>query len=98
MEITATGFARSIITVFRGLLKPSLQRETEYHDAQSRYLPAARTITLGVKDFHRLYLYKPLKKTVALASRRAKAIQSGNVNLYIFYIFLALLAALAVVK
>ena len=98
MEITATGFARSIVTVFRGLLKPSLQRETEYHDAQSRYLPAARTITLGVKDIHRLYLYKPLKKTVALASRRAKAIQSGNVNLYIFYIFLALLAALAVVK
>jgi hypothetical protein len=74
------------------------KRETEYHDAQSRYLPAARIVTLRVRDIHRLYLYKPLKKAVAHLSMRAKAIQGGNVNIYILYIFAALLIALALVK
>ena len=98
MEITATGFARSIVTIFKGLLKPSIQHETEYHDAESRYLPKSRMITLGVKDVHLSYLYKPLNKFVAALSTRAKTIQSGNINAYILYIFIALLVALTVVK
>ncbi len=98
MEITSTGFARSIITIFKGVLKPSIQHETEYHDAESRYLPKSRMITLSVKDLHLSYLYKPLNKVVAALSVRAKAIQSGNINAYILYIFIALLGALTLVK
>jgi len=79
-------------------LKPSIQHETEYHDADSRYLPKSRMITLSVKDLHLSYLYKPLNKVVAALSVRAKAIQSGNVNAYILYIFIALLGALTLVK
>jgi hydrogenase-4 component B len=98
MEITATGFARSITTIFKRILKPSIQHETEYHDAESRYLPKSRMVTFSIKDLYLSYLYKPLNKIIALLSIRAKTIQSGNVNAYILYIFVALLLALMVVK
>jgi hydrogenase-4 component B len=98
MEITSTGFARSIVTIFKGILKPSIQRETEYHDAESRYLPESRSVTLNIKDLYLFYLYKPLNKMIAMLSVRVKAIQGGNVNAYILYIFIALLIALMLVK
>ena len=98
MEINSTGFARSLVTIFKGILKPSIQHEVEYHDAESRYLPKSRMITFNMKDFHLSYLYNPLKKMLASLSVRAKVIQSGNINSYILYIFVALLAALTLVK
>lgn len=98
MEITSTGFAHSIITIFKGLLKPSLQHEVEYHDAESRFLPKSRTVLMGVKDIYQIYFYKPLGIVVATLSERTKSIQSGNINAYILYIFIALLVALFIVK
>ena len=98
MEITSTGSARSIITIFKGILKPSMQHETEYHDAESRYLPKSRMVTFSIKDLHLSYLYVVLHHLVSALSTRAKAIQSGNINAYILYIFVALLIALALVK
>ena len=98
MEITATGFSHSIITIFKGILKPSIQHTIEYHDAESRYLPKSRTITLGTKDVYHLYFYKPLAKFIAVLSEKVKNIQSGNTNTYILYILIALLIALFLVK
>ncbi|MFA6503454.1 MAG: proton-conducting transporter membrane subunit [Patescibacteria group bacterium] len=98
MEITSTGFARSIILIFKGILKPSIQREIEYRDADSRYLPISRKITLKVNDMYRTYFYAPLSGLVSFVSERAKYIQSGNINAYILYILVALLASLYLVK
>src|SRR6185369_1476752 len=36
-EITASSFSRSLITIFRGLLRPTKQTSTEYHDENMRY-------------------------------------------------------------
>lgn len=94
MEITSTGFARSIVTIFRGILRPSIQHEIEYHDAKSRYLVKSEAVTLGIDDVYQSYLYQPLQKVVSSLSRRASGIQSGNVNAYLLYIFIALLVAL----
>jgi hydrogenase-4 component B len=98
MEITATGFSRSIIVIFKRLLHPTIQHETEYHDVESRYLPKSRMVTLGIKDIHLSYLYRPMNKIITEFSEKAKSIQGGNINVYIFYIFMALLAALFLVK
>jgi hydrogenase-4 component B len=98
MEITATGFARSIILIFKGVLKPSIQREIEYKDADSRYLPKSRTISFNIADVYRAYFYQPLDKFVTALSQRVKNIQSGNVNAYILYIFAALLITLIVIS
>jgi hydrogenase-4 component B len=94
MEITATGFARSLILIFQGVLKSSLQHTIEYHDAESRYLPRSRTVVLTVRDVYHTHLYQPLRAFIMGASARIKNIQSGNINAYILYIFLALVAAL----
>jgi len=93
-EITATGFARSIILVFKGILKPSIQNEVEYHDADSRYLPKSRVITIHVKNIYNYYFYQPLRNIINIISLKTKNIQSGNINAYISYIFIALIIAL----
>jgi hydrogenase-4 component B len=98
MEINSTGFARSLITIFRGILKPTIQHEMEYHDAENRYMPKSRMIAFGMTDLHLAYFYRPIKAVIATLSVWAKTIQSGNINIYILYIFIALLAALALVK
>jgi len=97
MEITATGFAQSIVTIFKRILKPSIQHEIEYHDVESRYMMKSRSVTLGVGDIYHAYLYKPLHKVINVLSTRAKNIQSGNINAYISYIFIALVVALLLV-
>lgn len=94
MEITATGFARSIVVIFENILKPSIQHEVEYHDAESRYLPKSRAVILGITDTYHLYFYKPLHIIVNALSLRIKNIQNGNINSYISYIFAALIIAL----
>jgi len=94
MEITATGFAQSIVLIFKGILKPSIQHEIEYQDSETRYLPKSRTVILGIGDVYQSYFYQPLRKIVTLLSLRTKHIQSGNVNTYISYIFIALVIAL----
>ena len=97
MEITATGFSRSIILIFKGVLRPSIQHDIEYHDAQSRYLPKSRMIVLGVQDMYRFYFYEPLHRIINAMSLWVKKIQSGNINAYILYIFIALITALLLV-
>ncbi|MDP2642436.1 MAG: hydrogenase 4 subunit B [Candidatus Peregrinibacteria bacterium] len=94
MEITSTGFARSIILIFKGLLKPSIQYEIDYQDSESRYLQKSMNVTLGVEDVNNSYIYKPLQKFINALSVKAKKIQGGNINAYILYIFAALIITL----
>lgn len=94
MEITATGFSRSIVLIFKGILKPSVQHEIEYHDSETRYLPKSRNVILGVRDMYQIYFYKPLHVMLNRVSHRVKNIQSGSVNVYVSYIFIALIIAL----
>jgi len=94
MEITATGFARSIVLIFKGILKPSIQHETEYHDVENRYLPKSRAVTLSIGNIYHKYFYQPMHKLVSELSMKVKNIQGGNINVYISYIFIALVIAL----
>ena len=94
MEITSKGFSRSIVMIFKGILKPSKQMDIEYHDADIRYFPRSRTIALGITDAYNIYLCGPLNNFIINLSERAKKIQSGNVNAYVLYIFIALLAVI----
>lgn len=94
MEITATGFARSITLIFERVLKPSIQREVEYHDAETRYLPKSVTISSNVQNVYEHYFYKPLHSRINTAALRITKIQSGNANAYILYIFIALIVLL----
>ncbi len=94
MEMTSTAFARSLLLIFRGLVRPSKQSSIEYHDADSRYLIKSHVIELGTHDIYERYLYGPLSSLFLALSTRAKKVQTGNVNMYVFYVFVTLIALL----
>lgn len=97
MEITATGFANSIISIFRGVLKPTKQVSIKYRDESMRYFPKTEIVRMGTKDIYRGYFYQPLHIFTIKVSEYVKRIQSGNINMYILYILLTLIAILLVV-
>jgi len=90
MEITATGFSRSITTIFRGVLKPTQQTEIEYHDAKLRYFPKAGIVRMEFQDVYDAYFYRPLQKATIRIAGQIKKIQMGNINVYILYILVTL--------
>ena len=94
MEITATGFSRSIIMVFRGLLRPSVQTDAEFHDAQTRYFTKRKEVHLSLTDMYAAYLYQPAITFIEHSARHARRIQTGNLSTYLLYIFLTTIALL----
>ncbi len=98
MEITATAFSRSIITIFNGVLKSTKQYDIEYRDADIRYFPKFSSVAMHSRDIFKEYLYNPIVALVAWMSERTKGIQTGNVNMYILYIFIALFGLLITLK
>ncbi len=96
MEITATGFSRSIITIFSGILRSTKQVEVEYVDADMRYFPKGSTVKFEMKKVYDTYLYNPMLKLALKLSDYAKKIQNGNVNAYVAYIFMILVALLMI--
>lgn len=94
MEITATGFSRTLILIFKGIFQPSKQHDVEYVDANIRYFSKSRTVTLGIVNIYEAYLYLPLHNRLDAISKQIKKIQSGNVNQYLLYIFILLIGLL----
>lgn len=94
MEITATGFSRSLVTIFRGLLRPTKQVDVEYHDERMRYFVKSQSVETSLFDVYRGYLYRPFQKFLEWMGERAKRIQTGNINTYLLYIFLTVLLLL----
>jgi len=94
MEITATGFSRSIIMVFRGLLRPSVQTDVEFHDSQTRYFTKRKEVQLSLTDMYYAYLYRPAITLVEHSSRHARRIQTGNLSTYLLYMFLTTITLL----
>ncbi len=94
MEITSTGFARSIILIFKGIMKPTMLKSVECRDGETRYLPKSREIRLGISNIYDTCLYKPAQDLALRFSLYARKMQSGLINMYILYILAALLGAL----
>ncbi|MEK7122404.1 MAG: proton-conducting transporter membrane subunit, partial [Patescibacteria group bacterium] len=90
MEITATGFSRSLLIIFKALVRPTKKIESVFADKRE-YVLSQRTVDLGVHDVYETYGYNPLHYWTDRLSLIAKKIQSGNVNAYILYVAIALL-------
>jgi hydrogenase-4 component B len=94
MEITATSFSRSIITIFHALLRPAAETNVEYHDATVRYFAKSKSVHLSLPDLYRSYLYRPAALFIEKSAHRVKLIQTGNLNAYILYMFVTLVVLL----
>ncbi|HEY5667784.1 MAG TPA: proton-conducting transporter membrane subunit, partial [Candidatus Saccharimonadales bacterium] len=96
MEITATGFAHSIILMFQGFIRPTLHHRVEYHSPKNPYLLKSRTVHMTVRDAYQAHLYKPAYRGMFAVSRQVKRIQNGNLNAYVLYMFIILILVLVV--
>lgn len=92
MEYTSASFSQPIRRVYRPILRPQRKVKTEY-----TYLPYfnykilfEEEVRSGLRDF----FYKPIMISIIYLSRKWQIIQSGNINLYLAYIFLTLIALL----
>lgn len=93
-EITATGFSRSLTLIFKGILRPTRQVSAEYHDESSRYFVKSNAISVGFADPYRRRFYGPIHDALLFIASRVKRIQSGNINVYVVYVFTTVVALL----
>lgn len=94
MEITATGFARSILVVFRGLIRPQLHVAITTGTASAPYATRRIAVEQHVPDLYRLYVYHPLLSAYEWSARWVRKIHSGNLNAYLAYMFLTVIVLL----
>lgn len=93
-EITATSFSRALVTIFRGVLRPTKQTAVAYHDENIRYFIKSQEVRTALDDPYRQLLYRPLQTVLTFVASRIRYVHGGNINVYILYIFLTLLALL----
>ncbi|MBI2577943.1 MAG: hydrogenase 4 subunit B [Candidatus Wildermuthbacteria bacterium] len=94
MEITATSFSRSLIAIFRGILKPTKQTDIHYQDAASRYFTKSKKVIIELPNVYGKYMYDPIGDVLVRISEWTKKVQGGNVNIYLLYIFVTLIGLL----
>ncbi len=95
-EITATSFSRSIVTIFRGILRPTKQTAIEYHDENMRYFIKSQEVTTAIEDPYRKFIYHPINRGLSAVSSFMRRIHGGNINVYVLYVFVTLLVLLFV--
>ena len=87
MQYTSTGFSKPIKIVFRSLFRPS--REIHITGSQP-YHPETIEYTVSSESLVEKYFYNPFYEKITKYSRRIKySIQTGNIRLYLLYIFFA---------
>jgi len=93
-EITATSFSRALVTIFRGILRPTKQTAIEYHDEKMRYFIKSQEVRTTLADPYNKALYHPLNVMLLFIASKVRHIHSGNINVYILYIFVTLIVLL----
>jgi formate hydrogenlyase subunit 3/multisubunit Na+/H+ antiporter MnhD subunit len=97
---TAFGFANPLRHVLANVLGLRRSLEVDWaDDSVTSFGPPERIETrTTVVEPVETYLYRPLREGAVRMSRIAKRLQSGQLNAYVAYMLIALLAALAIVS
>lgn len=94
MQYTATTHANPVRVTFEALYRPHIDLERASDDPAGRSGPVH--FRFQVTPIFERYLYRPVIWLVRRAAELARPIQSGDVNLYLFYVFVVVLIAYAV--
>lgn len=94
MQYTATTFANPVRVTFDRLYRPDVHVERTSDDPAGSSGPVHYNIT--VLPIFENYLYRPIIRVLRKVARAVQPIQSGDVNLYLLYIFIVLILALLV--
>lgn len=91
MQYTGTAFANPVRVTFDALYQPHVHVERASDDPAGRSGPVH--YRFRVLPLFYLYLYQPIIRGVGRLAEFARPIQSGDVNLYLLYIFVVVIAA-----
>jgi hydrogenase-4 component B len=92
-EYTATGFAQPIKRVFSTIYQPTVKLETEFLE-ESRYFAKRRHFELAIEPIFEKYLYDPVVNFFMGIADRLQILQTGSLQLYLAYVFVALVVLL----
>jgi hydrogenase-4 component B len=96
MQYTASCFSKPIRTVFASVYKPD--RKLEILPAQETYFPTAISYRSQRTTSYERTLYRPLFDSIMGIAQQLRRLQTGNIQLYLLYIFLALLSMLLLMR
>jgi len=82
-EYTATAFAKPLVMVFRGILRPT--REVATVEATPYFASEVRYRSEMDAPFER-YVYGPATRAVLAVARRLRVIQAGSLHAYLAYV------------
>jgi hydrogenase-4 component B len=94
MEYTAAAFAQPLLRVFTEFYRPTKDLTVSTHP-ESRYFVRSITYASEVKPWFEMVIFDPVFRGVRLVSTRVRRLQAGSAHLYLLYLVIALLAALA---
>lgn len=94
VEISATGFSRTLLMIFKGVLRPVKHEEVRYSSEERKYFPSSRHVRYHITDIWTKYLYDPYGIAMEWLAAQSTKIQNGNVHTYILYIFLTIIVLL----
>ena len=96
MQYTSTAFSKPLRKVFAHVYRP--ERTVEVAPAAGTYFPTAISYrSVRTTSFERL-LYRPAVDAIISAAHRLRRLQTGNIQVYLLYIFLALVALLVFMR
>jgi hydrogenase-4 component B len=96
MQYSATSLSKPIRLFFRRILLPERQVHVEYHGAS--LLPRRVQYMGHVPAVIEEQIYLPLRRIAIWSAHRIRGVQQGSVELYLLYVFAALLVLLAVAR
>jgi hydrogenase-4 component B len=96
MQYTSTAFSKPVRKVFAAVYRP--ERTVEVTPANQPYFPATMTYrSVRTTSFERS-LYRPAVDAIVGAAYRLRELQTGNIQIYLLYIFVALIALLVFMR
>lgn len=96
MQYTATSFSKPLRSIFTAVYKP--QRKLDIEPPDQPYFPVSITYqSVRTTSFEKT-LYRPAVDVVVAAARQLRRLHTGNIQAYLLYIFLMILALLLVLR
>ncbi len=94
MEYTASAFAEPLRRVFAELYRPTEDLSISVHP-ESRYFVQSITYTSEVVPWFEKAFYDPVTRAIQALAAQVRRLQAGSVHLYLLYVAMALVVALA---
>ena len=94
MQYTATTHANPVRVTFDALYRPHVDLQRASDDPAGRSGPVHYHFT--VSPIFERFLYRPVVRAVQKVAMLCRPLQSGDVNLYLLYVFVAVVVAYAI--